>query len=238
MSRFILTVLLLSYFQPVFSQITGSELLRKTIEYHDPEGNWTNLSARLFLEQSRPNGSSRSSEVILKNGQNYFKLIERMENDVIIRELQNDSCTVTFNGSEDFSQEISDKYRLSNDRILRTRNYYVYLYGLPMKLTDPGTNVNDEVKEASFDGKDYLELAVTYDKDVGSDDWFFYINPSTYTMEGYKFYHENGKGEFITIEGLSTIGGVKIPKLRQWYTTQDSTFLGADDLTRVELISK
>ena len=161
-----------------------------------------------------------------------------MENDVIIREVQNDSCTVTFNGSEDFSQEISDKYRLSNDRILRTRNYYVYLYGLPMKLTDPGTNINDEVKEASFDGKDYLELAVTYDKDVGSDDWFFYINPSTYAMEGYKFYHENGKGEFITIEGLSTIGGVKIPKLRQWYTTQDSTFLGADDLNRVELISK
>ena len=105
-----------------------------------------------------------------------------------------------------------------------------------MKLTDPGTNIRNEVEEVSFDGKTYLELGVTYNKEVGSDDWFFYINPDTYAMEGYKFYHENGKGEYILLKDLSTVNDIKIPKLREWYTTQDSTFLGADNISKIESI--
>ncbi len=237
MNRFLFTIMFLVYIQPVFSQITGAELLEKTIACHDPENEWPQLSARFLLEQTRPDRPSRKSELILKNGEDYCKITEEHDgSDIIVREIRNHSGTVTVNGSENFSQEISDKYWLSHDRILRTRNYYIYLYGLPMKLRDPGTIVRDEVKTVLFDGKEYLELGITYGEGVGTDNWFFYINPDTYAMEGYKFYQESGNGEFITMEGLSSLGGIKIPKVRKWHTTKDSTFLGADILTKVELI--
>ncbi len=237
MNRFALTLAFIFSFQLVYSQLTGPELLDKTISFHDPNNEWPQLSARFLLEQTRPNRPARKSELILKNGESYCKVTEEHEgSDVIVREIKNQTGAVTVNGSETFSQEVSDKYRLSHDRILRTRNYYIYLYGLPMKLKDPGTFVRDEVKTVEFDGKEYLELGITYGEDVGTDEWFFYINPETYAMEGYKFFQANGNGEFITMEGLSSFGGIRIPKLRKWHTTKDSEFLGADNLIKVELL--
>ena len=220
----------------LFAQMTGKELLDKTMAFHDPDQMWENARMNFKLEQSRPNGNSRSSDVTIHNDKQYFKLIESRSDLEIVREVSNNSGKVWVNGEENFSQEISDQYRLSPDRILRTRNYYVYLYGLPMKLTDPGTNIGEEVRKVEFNGKEYLELAITYDKGVGTDEWYFYIHPETYAMEGYKFYQENGNGEYITLDEISEIGSMKIPKIRTWYTTQDSTLLGTDRITNASLI--
>jgi len=213
-------------------QITGKELLEKSINYHDPQGKWTSLRAQMTLEQTRPDGNGRKSELTINNDEGYFQLVDSTDGHEIVKTTIYDSCIVTLDGSQDFSEEMVEKYRLSDDRVRRMRNYYVYLYGLPMKLTDPGTNIGDEVATVEFNGKEYLELKVTYDEGVGSDDWFFYMNPETFAMEGYKFNHQNGKGEYIYLEGLTTIEGVKIPKLRKWYVIQDDRFLGADDLIK------
>ena len=40
----------------------------------------------------------------------------------------------------------------------------------------------------NFKGKEYLMLRATYDKEVGSDVWQFYFDPTTYAMEVYQFF--------------------------------------------------
>ena len=229
----ILIITLFSSLNLTGQAISGRDLLNKSIAYHDPNGKWAELEATFELEQTRPNGNGRMSTFNLSNPQSYFQVTDDIDGHRIVKTISGNKGEVTFDGSSEIDEAYKAKYRLSNEGTVRTRNYYVYLYGLPMKLKDPGTNVASEVSTASFNEKEYLELKVTYDQEVGTDDWFFYMDPETYAMEGYKFYHQNGNGEFITLEGMETFQGLKLPKLRKWYTTNDSTFLGADNIISI-----
>ena len=112
------------------------------------------------------------------------------------------------------------------------RNYYLYLWGLPMKLKDPGTIIDPEVHNKSFNGKPAKVARVTYEREVGNDTWYFYFDPTTSELIGYQFYHDEAKGdgEYITLSDLVMVDGMKIPKSRSWYTNADSTLLGTDNL--------
>jgi hypothetical protein len=116
------------------------------------------------------------------------------------------------------------------------KNYYTYLYGLPMKLKDPGTQISEKIERKYFKGKQYLVLKATYDEAIGSDVWFFYFNPETYAMEVYQFFKGDplGKGkdtgEFILLTETVTINDIKIPKNRAWYYNKDDSYLGTDVL--------
>ena len=125
-----------------------------------------------------------------------------------------------------------EKYRLTKGRGLSMRNYYLYLWGLPMKLKDKGTVIDPNVYNQSFNGQTVKAVKVTYDEEVGSDTWYFYFSPSTNELTGYRFYHDEAKndGEYITLSGLQEVNGMKIPKSRSWYTNNDSTLLGTDHL--------
>jgi len=125
------------------------------------------------------------------------------------------------------------------DRASLYKNYYSYLYGLPMKLKDPGTNLSDTVDKKTYKGKDYLVLKVTYDASVGSDVWYFYFNPKTYAMEIYQFFKtdDNGKektdtGEYILLSEEAVVNGIKMPKVRAWYYNKDDKYLGTDSLIK------
>jgi hypothetical protein len=72
------------------------------------------------------------------------------------------------------------------------QNYYTYLYGLPMKLKDPGTIISSVVNRKDFLGKEYL-LKVKYEESIGTDSWYFYFEPKTYAFKIYQFYHDETK---------------------------------------------
>jgi len=112
------------------------------------------------------------------------------------------------------------------------RDYYSYLYGLPMKLRDPGTRISPKVEKRSFHGKEYWVLEVRYEPEVGQDLWYFYFNPDTYALEAYQFYHDKDKndGEYILLEGEDRLGGMRLPKIRTWYTNKEEKLLGTDTL--------
>jgi len=113
------------------------------------------------------------------------------------------------------------------------RDYYTYLYGLPMKLKDPGTNVYEKIQQKTFKNKEYLVLKVDYDEAVGKDTWYFYFDPKTYAMEVYQFFHEESKndGEYILLTDTMEVHNIKIPKTRTWYYNKGDVYLATDILT-------
>jgi hypothetical protein len=132
------------------------------------------------------------------------------------------------------TDEVKKKQNLTCDRANMYKNYYSYLYGLPMKLKDPGTIIHKQVNLDKFKGEMYLVLKVTYEKEVGEDIWYFYFNPETYALELYQFFHDEEKndGEFILLSGLETVNGIKIPKKRDWYYNKNEEYLGTDILKK------
>ncbi|MFD2100377.1 DUF6503 family protein [Flagellimonas iocasae] len=214
--------------------ITATQLLEKTITFHDPNGNWKNFDGSFKVRMKSPNSSDRLSTITLNAPKEQFNLLVEKDGDSYTYHFDKGNCTTTLNGSSEISNEDREKFRLTCERGQMMKNYYTYLYGLPMKLKDPGTLLNQKVQKKIFKGKEYLVLKVTYDENVGSDVWYFYFDPETYAMEVYQFYHDESKndGEYILLEGLEEINGIKMPKSRAWYLNKDNKYLGTDILTK------
>ena len=227
-----LSVFLFSLANVSGQNLTGKELLQKSIEYHDPQGKWPVFKGGLHLVETRPDASDRKTHLHLNNKTAYFELIQHRDENELVHVLENGECFQLLNKSRDISGEDREQHELNCDRTYLLRNYYLYLWGLPMKLKDTGTQVHDEVGNTEFQGKQVLSLKVTYDKAVGKDTWYFYFNPDNYALVGYRFFHDETKndGEYITLEGEKTIKGIRFPKNRKWFTNQDEKFLGEDIL--------
>ena len=174
--------------------------------------------------------ASRTSRVTIDNGKSEFHL--SMINGGRVYEFMVDgldSCEVRVDYQAPTSFE-RDSLGLNAARGRRWRDYYGYLYGLPMKLKDPGTVIDPEVINTTFQGEDVLALKVTYEETVGEDIWYFYFSPETYAMVGYRFYHDESinDGEYIILTGIEVDRGLRIPKDRAWYTNKEDKLLGVD----------
>lgn len=198
------------------SVLTGPEIIERSIQYHDPNGIWSELKASFVIQDSLPAGKdSRFYEFSLDNFKS--KIVYRIEGLHYI--VWNDSVQV-FEG------------KVEKEKALRMRNYYTYLWGLPMKLTDPNTRIDEKVSLEELNGITYQVVRVPYVK----DSWYFYIEPETFRMAAYKFYQDEpaGKGEIVYLEGEKEFGGMKIPANRTWYRTEMPEFLGTDKLLEIK----
>ncbi|NNE30264.1 MAG: hypothetical protein HKN16_11545 [Saprospiraceae bacterium] len=218
--------------------LSAKELLEKSIAYHDRDGKLMNSDVKLSLNEPRPGGPDRVSEISFLPMKSAFLLKRTAGEDVIRMEVIEGESSFTLNGSSDLSEEETKKFRLSKERVVMMRDYYHYLWFLPMKLNDPGTNLHPEVKPYDFFGTPSLQVKVSYSPEVGTDTWYFYFDPSTFAMVGYRFYKDESKndGEYILLEGEVQNDGFRIPKTRKWYMHQDDKYLGMDELISIERI--
>lgn len=238
MKTYVLLVLLISIYLKSFCQnLTANELLNKTISYHDPNSQWNTFNGKLLITMETPNNSGRASEIDINLPEEYFKLNTKRDSTSITYILDKDSCIISKKDSMRIARQTEKPKRSHCEMAKLFKNYYTYLYGLPMKLKDPGTIIQNDVQHKTFKNKDYLVLKVHYDVNVGSDIWYFYFNPSNYAMEVYQFFKtdDNGEiipdsGEYILLSDEALINGIKMPKTRAWYYNKDNKYLGTDFL--------
>ncbi len=219
-------------------QITSEQLLEKTIAYHDPNGNWSSFSSNFKVTMTTPNQSPRVSDININLPAEFFSVAANRDGNTQTYTVDNSNCTL-FHNTTKLDEATAKEKKMTCKRANMYKNYYMYLYGLPMKLKDKGTNINAKVDRKIFKGKDYLVLKASYDKAVGSDVWYFYFDPETYAMEVYQFYKTDDKGnvkpdsgEYILLTDEETVSGIKMPKIRAWYYNKDDKYLGTDTLEK------
>ncbi len=238
MKKALCLLFLLSYFSVTAQEISGEELLNRSIAFHDPDGKWGKVRMDLVIHMETPTRPMRPSRVMIDNKNGIFELrqITGGREKVWMVDAR-DTCSFLVDYRAPLSKVEADSLNLTNYRARRMRDYYTYLYGLPMKLKDTGTKIDSQVKKTDFLGKEVLALKVTYDEEVGKDTWYFYFNPNTYAMEGYRFYHDESinDGEYITLEGMMIKNGMRIPRDRSWYVNKDGRLLGVDYLKSMEV---
>ncbi len=215
--------------------ISGTELLDKAISYHDVNGTWKNFKGKLSITMSSPNSSDRNTILFLDLPGQYFRSLVTKDNHKIESIIEKDSCILRLNGSTNIAQVYRDSLNITCERARLMKDYYTYLYGLPMKLKNPGTLIDPKVEKKSFKGKEYLVLKVNYEEAVGKDTWYFYFDPTTYAMEVYQFFHDESKndGEYILLSDIMELNGLKIPKTRKWYYNRNDKYLGTDTLNKI-----
>ena len=211
--------------------VTSEDLLNKSIAYHDPNNKWETFQGEIKYSLTYADSSKREGDILFDFPNSRFEMNDTKDSIRTYSELDKDQCHATLNGSEEFTQEQAEQYRLTCDAIKRMRNYYAYTFGLPMKLKDPGTNLYEKIDTIAFKGQDYLRLKVTYDQNVGEDTWYFYLNPENYKLEVAQFFHDETKndGEYILMSDEEVdCNSIKFTKQKDWFTNKDDAFLGAD----------
>ena len=102
---------------------TPEQVLTRALAYHDPAGEWATLAAELRFAESRPKGDDTQSVIRLDNRRTYMH--------------------IDFSGKETYKVTGQEVVVIKGDkdaeRGLGIRNYFLYLWGLPMKLRDPDT---------------------------------------------------------------------------------------------------
>ncbi|GMN10244.1 hypothetical protein MTsPCn9_13410 [Croceitalea sp. MTPC9] len=226
-------LMLLTSIFGISQELTGNELLQKSIAFHDPNGAWETFKGGFQITMETTNSSDRISKIHIDLPREEFVLDVKKGNDSYAYLIEKDSCKISLNGDSDIPVVEKKRLRLSCERGNMMKNYYTYLYGLPMKLKDPGTIITQKIEKRTFKEKQYLVLKVNYTKEVGGDTWYFYFDPVTYAMEVYQFFHDENKndGEYILLQGLENINEIKMPKTRAWYYNKDDKYLGTDILS-------
>lgn len=230
--RFFVLVSIMS-FAGISQEMTPTALLAKSIQYHDPNSAWESFRGTLLITMKTPNNSNRYSEVTLDFPSDYFKLVVKKDTTTTTEIFNKGKCSFTVNGRTIMPKEDSKSNDNNCGPILFMKNYYTYLYGLPMKLMDKGTILDAVVRRKTIHGKEYLVLKATYEESVGKETWYFYFDPATYAMEVYQFFHDESQndGEYILLVGIEEVKGMMIPKRRSWYTNKENRLLGTDLLT-------
>jgi Family of unknown function (DUF6503) len=216
--------------------MTAQVLLQKSMAYHDPKGNWGKLHQKFYFHAIEPTDSSIYEQLFLDNRYSFFGHHSKIEGNKVEKAIMDTVLYSRVNGDTSMTLEMRKKCRVMPRAIKMARNSYTFLYGLPMKLTDKGVLLDPEVKRDTFNKKEYWVLKANFEKSVGKDTWFLYINPTTYAMEGYRFYHNRkpNDGEFIVCEDILTVQGMRLPRVRHWYSNETGEFIASDIIEKSE----
>lgn len=214
----------------------SGELLARAIAFHDPDAVWRIRPLEVRWESSRPGGERRIAEIGVDNRSGFFDLEMELRGHVLELDVSGDTVHTRVNGSEEFTPEVRERLRLHREGGLYWRNYFLFLLGMPMKLTDPGTELGAEPRTADFQGRRTLALRARYETEDGYPWWEFYFDPTDARLVGARFWREapDADGEYIVMEELAEAGSLRLPAVRRWYTNAEGEHLGTDRVARLE----
>ena len=225
-------VLALAVLLPVLAKAEGPPtpewLVQASIAYHDPSRVWSHgqihlvtevVYSEMLIESRGLEHPSRIGEMWLAPAWETFRYRSTTGEHTIEYGIEDDRPWTTLDGRADFTDAEREAHGIREP--YGVRDYYEYVFGLPMKLRDRGVNLDPEVERMDFHGRDVWKVRVTYDADVGSDVWDFFFDHETYALVASRFYHDEtaNDGEFILYAGevVDEMTGLRLPATHDWY---------------------
>lgn len=208
----------------LLATLSANDVLTRSIAYHDPEGRWGRGTFEITEVAIPPSGPAHRNVLLFDNARSRFELRTSLEGRPVTLVVQDDQVLATrVDGKTDLSAEELERYRLKPVQVLSRRNRDLFLWGLPMKLRDPGTRLDPQVKETRFAGRAAYQLRVTYDAAVGRDTWYFFFDRGTCALVGHRYHHDEAArdGEYAVLSGEVSGAGLRLPRVRKWYANKD-----------------
>ena len=100
-----------------------------------------------------PNQSPLISDITINLPAEYFSFTAVRDSITQGYILSKNTCILHYINKE-LSQEESENKNVPSEHATFYKNYYTYLYGLPIKLKDKGTYLNPEIERKRFKGKE------------------------------------------------------------------------------------
>lgn len=182
--------------------LSAKEIIGKSIEFHDPNELWGSLSSRNTLISNSIYTDSLDERVVFafNNSSKQFLYSNKARNVELLYRPEGCISLDSMGTCEDYEW---------------ASRFYPFIWGLPMKLSDPSAQINQEVGDTNILGRNCHVIYNSYD----TENWEFYIDKHSYMLNGFKFVFksDHSTGEVVIHSGIQDMNGIKTPLKRQWY---------------------
>jgi len=197
---------------------TAQDIVNASITFHDPENKWKSLNAEFVFQSKFEFNDSVPEELHINiNVQNNNFRYTNLDRKVDISYSQ-DSCIV-------------NQGNTNCNSYAWTKNFYTYIWGLPMKLNDPGTTINPNFTLDTIQQIPVYNVSVPYH----DENYQFYFHQKTYELKFFQFIknNETGHGEFITLSEIYEHNGIKFPKHKRWEQLSSRELIGTNEVLSI-----
>lgn len=196
-----LAFLLLSSYS-LGATLTPQNVIAKSISYHDPESRWGEFSGSFSLTTQGVFNENKVDKITITISQQ--EQLMRYQN-------ERRNIDVSYSGMTCAGSNVAQYCK----DFIWARDFYPYVWGLPMKLTDELAAINPKLEKTVFNQQKCWQVGVSYPRHT----YKFYFNQESFKLEGFQFIHnaDATKGEIIVHDGEFDLGGVKTPAIRTWY---------------------
>ena len=212
---------------------TGPEVVAAAIQHHDPKGRWSELAFSANRQTSTEVDGQQvenSAAFRIDNRNGTFAGRAKYDDIPYLHVVTADTCFGVLENPI-FAQGYDIREGLLGcESATRMYHFFSYMLGVPMKLNDPGTQIQEKVQRKEMDGKACYEVKVTYPPAIGEETWLFYFQESDYQLVAAQFYKDarTKDGELIFYRDYTKLRKVKLPQTLIWETMPDHTFLATD----------
>ena len=217
------------------SSLSSIDIMNKSIQFHDPKGEWDSTPLALHIEEPRIGNPTRYSELNLDKAKGTFHLLRHRNGHFSTHIVDAEGALEVYLDNEVVTEDsIVKKFRLDPERNLRYQYSYEQMLGLPMSLLE-GENTFGPVEEVHYNQIAAYKIPVDLEKALFSKQWNIYIAKSTYAYLGMDLLSEEDPqgGERLYFEGIFLIKSMKLPRHKHWHYLSSDDYLGSDMIIKV-----
>lgn len=216
---------------PEKKETSGKTIIEKSINKHDPSGNWESVHLRIHIQEPRVSNPHRYSVLKLNNNNGAFELVRNRDEHIVqyITDPKG-SSKVLLDGDEEIDSSLVKKYGLDPTVNMRYKSFYHFMYGIPMTLNDKTVKSFGSATTAFFNNQESYKVEVELSETLISANWNLYISSKDYRLLGVEmvFPEDSTKGERIYFEHDFEYDDLIIPRVRHWHNYHDNQYMGSD----------
>ncbi len=216
----------------VSSQISSELLLNRSIQYHDPQGNWSSFNDSLIISTESETGVIEEIQIHMNHIEGSFRFKKESNIGLFEGFILVDSSEYLLNNKTLKSSKVLQQLIKENETVDFLRDYYVYLWGLPMKLKDKEAVKSQKSLPDTLNDVSVYRMRVTYPNQVGPNVWYFYYKKSNYALNAIQFFYNEDlmDGETIILTGEKNIGSIRFSKQRKWLKNRNRELISREVL--------
>lgn len=194
--------------------LSGKEVLEKTITYHDPNGLWDNYNGKLLEVTVFANNYVVKETIEIDRPNDFYLSTCFQEFGTLKRGIDKGKNIFSLDDKPDIPENIKKNWGISDDGIKRFREQHNCLFGLPMMYKKSGMTIQNEVKIIDFDGRKCYAVTFIGNPDLivnpyYSGEQILYVDMNNFSMRGMRWI----VGEidrYVIFAGEVEINGIKI----------------------------
>ena len=211
------------------------ESIDRVIRQYDPENHWSHFSGEMRLLTIHPQDGVSEEDLLLDNNSEFYQSIRYGDNLQIAIGKSKDEVFRTVNGQTELSQEVINKYNLTEEQIGWMSQHHRSHFGLPMYLKAMA-GPPSSVQKVEFAGKECLQLRFEPGSALSQNPFFtesisIYVDPDSSLMEGMLYEGNVGKdnkGVYVIFNKTIEVDSILIPQVKTYYNRSDDSYWFTD----------